>query len=81
MGISVERKWSRDRILGQRKLFEDHSSVKQASNRCGKALNASAIDCCSQEQRNRGIRTPSLKGFYCVAESRSAFSVGAFGST
>ena len=66
--------------MGQRKLFKGHSSVDRASNRSETALNASAIDCGLQKERNRATRTPSSKGFFCIAESRRACFVDAFDS-
>ena len=43
--------------MGQRKLFKGHSPVDRASNRSENALNASAIDCGMQKERNRAMRS------------------------
>ena len=67
--------------MGQRKLFKVHSPVNRASNRSKKALNASTIDCGLQKERNRATRTPSSKGFFCIAESRRASFLDEFDST
>ena len=49
--------------MGQRKLFKGHSPVDRASNRSEKVLNASAIDCGMQKERNRAMRTLFRKAF------------------
>ena len=67
--------------MGQRKLFKGNSPVDRAFNRSEKSLNASAIDCGLQKERNRAMSIPTSKGFSCIAESRRASFVDAFNST